>query len=386
MKSLNVLVFKFSLSLGGGETFNFILAEDLNKDGNVIKFYSNLNIFNKKIRELGCSAKKFYWGRELGAIRYAPMYFVLLPLNLIRMFILLNHNKKSNYINIVVFQSLNEKVFGTLMARRLGYKVYWVEHLAVDPWLTRNILRNNYVRLSRLVDRIIVVSNHIREELVGKIGIENNKIEVVYNGVDTSYFSSVDPVLVENEKKKLGLYKDSKIIGFHGRLHEEKGLDILIRAFSEITRRFDKAYLLLVGEGSDRPRLESLSRSLGLEGKVIFVGFKNMEILPLYINMMDIFCLPSRVRESFGISIIEAMSASKPTVASNIGGIPEIIDGEEFGYLFEVGDEKELAGYLSKLLSDEKLRLSMGAKAFQRVEDKFSRKAMIENINKVFHT
>ena len=115
--------------------------------------------------------------------------------------------------NIVIFQSLNEKVFATRIAKLLGYKVFWVEHLSVFSWLSKSPLKNKYIKRSRMVDRIMTVSDLLKNELIS-IGVDENKIETVYFGIDMDSFYPLEEKIVEAKKKEFAFYKDSKIIGY----------------------------------------------------------------------------------------------------------------------------------------------------------------------------
>jgi glycosyltransferase involved in cell wall biosynthesis len=378
----NILIFKFVLALGGGERFNFVIGKKLKEKGHSIKFYSNSKPFLRRTRAMGFISNKIYWGREVGAKRYLPQYYILLPFNLLRFFFILLFNKKKAFHNVVIFQSLNEKIFATSLAKFLGYKVFWVEHLSIRPWLVKSFFKKSYIKKSKKANKIIVVSEVVKKELITDLKIPSEKIEVVYNGVDLEEFHILDQKIIENEKKKYGFFKESKIIGFVGRLHEEKGLNVLIDAFYQLSRRFGHTYLLFVGDGPERRRLEQQVARLGLEKKVLFLGYK--EDIPLFLNMIDIFVLPSTVRESFGISLIESMACGKVVIASNIGGIPEIIKDGVDGLLFDPGNEKDLLDCLSKVLSDEKLKESLETKAFKKIKDKFSVNVMINKLTEIF--
>jgi len=380
-KKTNILVFKFSQVLGGGERFNFTFAKEFVKKGYGIRFFSNYKPFVRKLREAGVLAGKMYWGKEVGARRYLPEYYLLLPFNLIRFFLILLFSKKSKAENIVIFQSLNEKIFATRLAKFLGYKVFWVEHLSPKPWLVKNYFKNSYVKKSKLVDRIIAISQIIKKELIEDLGIREEKIKVVYSGIDLEKFYPLDEKIIEAKKKEFGFYKGSKIIGTVGRLHREKGIDVLIRAFSNLTKRFDPIYLLIIGKGPERKNLEQLTKDLGLEKKVLFLGYR--EDVSVLVNMMDIFVLPSVVRESFGIVIIEAMAAGKVVIASNLGGIPEIIKNNVNGFLIEPENEKQLSDLMSRILSDGNLKKKIEKNALRTVKEKFSKERMVKDLEKV---
>ncbi|HRY59883.1 MAG TPA: glycosyltransferase family 4 protein [Patescibacteria group bacterium] len=383
-KKPNVVIFKFSLALGGGEGFNFVIGKKLKELGYRLKFYSNYVPLLKQLRKEGIKCTKIYWGNEVGAKRYLPLYFLMLPINIIQFFFIFVINRKKDRKNIVVFQSLNEKIFATRVARLLGYKVFWIEHLSIRPWLVKSYFKKAYIKKSRYTNKIIVISKSVKDEIMEDLKIDPGKIEVIYNGVDLDRFKEFDLKIIENEKKKMGFYKESRIIGFDGRLHNEKGLDTLINSFYNLSRRFEYLYLMLAGDGPEKNRLEGLVRSLGIEKRVIFLGFKNKDEIPLFLNMLDVFVLPSKVRESFGIAIIEAMAVGKIVVASEIGGIPEIIERGVNGFLFTPGSEKELTDYLSKILSDKKLKQKIEGNALRRVKEKFSLDVMMKNLEGIF--
>jgi len=376
----NILVFKFSLVLGGGERFNLVLGQGLKNKGHRIKFFSNYKPLVKRLRESGIKSKKMYWGKEMGARRNIVEYTILWLPNKIRFFLILFFNKKYKTKNIVILQSLHEKILATSMARFLGYNVFWVEHLSIRPWLTNSRFRGSYVKKVDSVNKIIVISKLIKKELVEEFRIKDKKIEVIYHGIDLKKFYPLEERLIEAKKKEFGFYKESKIVGYVGRLHKEKGLDILIRSFSQLAKRFAPIYLLLIGEGPNRKELELLVKKLDLEKNVFFLGYR--DDVSTLVNMMDVFVLPSKVRESFGIVLIEAMAAGKITIGSNLGGIPEIINNKKNGFLFEPGDEKQLTDYISRVLSDNELRRKIEGNAIRTVREKFSEEVMIKNLER----
>jgi len=144
--------------------------------------------------------------------------------------------------------------------------VFWVEHLSIEPWLTKSYFKNSYIRISKKINGVVAVSKIVKEELID-MGIAQEKIKVIYNGVDLNDFRTLDFDLVENNKKRLGFYRESKIIGYVGRLHKEKGLDTLLDSFYQLAKRFDHLYLLIIGEGNERRGLEDRVKRMSLEKK-----------------------------------------------------------------------------------------------------------------------
>ena len=264
-KKRSILIFKFSLVIGGGERHNLILSNELKKRGWSVLVFSNFKPLLSRFKKEGIKSKKFYWGPEASARRNVIRFLISFPMNYIRFLFLLLINFRRESENVVLFQNLNEKLIATKMAKKIGYKVFWIEHLSIDPWLTKNILKGSYVHNSQYANKIITVSETIKKELIEKIGINENKVATVNNGIDLDAFRPEEKDTIEAKKKELGFYKGSKIIGFVGRLHTEKGVDTLLNAFSLVLKRFDSAYLLIIGDGPDRKKFEELSHRLGLE-------------------------------------------------------------------------------------------------------------------------
>lgn len=163
-------------------------------------------------------------------------------------------------------------------------------------------------------------------------------------------------------------------IGALAELHPTKGLDVLIRAFSRISEACPNTLLVLIGAGEDRGRLTALAHMLRIESRVHFVGHipDAARILPA----LDIFAFPSH-SEALGYALLEAGQASLPTVASNVGGIPEITTDGVDGLLVTAGDDAVLAEKLLLLAQDAELRTRLGQALHNRVLTSFSKERML---------
>ncbi len=133
-----------------------------------------------------------------------------------------------------------------------------------------------------------------------------------------------------------------------------------VEIFARVLKQKIRARLVMVGDGSERPNAEHRARCLGVYDKCSFVG-KQPKIVD-YLSATDILLLPSE-QESFGLAALEAMACEVPVVASRVGGIPEVVTDGETGFLSEVGDVEKMADDAARLLTDEKLRNEMGARA-----------------------
>ena len=184
----------------------------------------------------------------------------------------------------------------------------------------------------------------------------------------------VDPAIY----RPLPVERDAlPVIGFAGRLVPEKGIADLLEAFARLHTR---ARLEIVGNGTERTRLESQASSLGVRDRVLFRGGVAPADMPEMYNRFDILVVPSRTRpnwkEQFGRVIIEAMACEVPVVGSDSGEIPNVIG--DAGRVFPEGDVDALAARLDELLVDEALRLALGRRARQRVLERYTQASIAE--------
>jgi len=216
-------------------------------------------------------------------------------------------------------------------------------------YLSLMLVRHVYVR-------VVCNSSDLRRRLIQSGFFNEQKMEVVPNGVDTARFR-------EAERTEL---KGEPCLLYVGRLEHIKGVDVLVRSMKPVTKQLPSAVLHVVGDGSMMNALKSYVRSHGLEGNVVFHG-KVIEELPSFYKSVDICVVPSRY-EAFGTVILEAMSAGKPIVASGRGGIPELVKPFVNGVLVEP-DEAELSKALVALWKDNSLMGEMGRRNSEKTRD-----------------
>ncbi len=223
-------------------------------------------------------------------------------------------------------------------------------------------------------DRMIAVSKGVRAHLIGQ-GVAASKIEVVYNGIP-------NPPVVDRvaARREFGFDEGDLVVGTVARLTPMKGIDTLIRSFKILSNTVPNARLLLVGNGDGETEYRSLTRSLGLDQKVTFAGYRD-PVWPA-LSAMDLFAFPS-LKEAMGMSVVEAMMMGLPTVSTDVGGLPEVVTSES-GLLVPARDEKAMASALLALVNDEKLRFELGAGATRRAEEVFGAPKMIEETLAVY--
>jgi len=259
---------------------------------------------------------------------------------------------RNNQIHLVHTHLSTASILGSLAAR-----------LAHVPSVAHVHGLNN-ANCFRYSTRVIAVSKAVKEHLCAQ-GIPAHKVTVVYNGVDLSKF---DPVPSTMAKQQLGYDISKPLIGVFGRLSAEKGQISAIRAMPLILSKHPGAILLLAGRGRDEERLKSAATDMGIADKVLFPGFT--QDIRQFMSACDIVLTPSN-KEGFGISAIEAMALERPVIASSVGGLIEIVEDGETGFIVSPQKPEEIAAKVIELLDDRHLSLQMGIKGRKRVESHF---------------
>lgn len=233
----------------------------------------------------------------------------------------------------------------------------------------------------RQFDAIIAVSQAVRSSLIKNYFLSPQKVVLVYNGIAVERFQNGG--LKSVARQSLGIPETEKVLLYVGRLDREKGVGKLLSALAKIHQPIGEARLVVVGAGPDLENLQASTHELGLTDRVSFVGRISYDKVPQYYQAADIFVLPSEALEGLPMTIIEAMAAGLPVVASRIGGIPEVVENGETGFLVASGDVADLTRALIQLLKEDSLRLWMGAKASSLAAERFSQMVMAKKALRV---
>ncbi|MDD5428223.1 MAG: glycosyltransferase family 4 protein [Candidatus Omnitrophica bacterium] len=241
------------------------------------------------------------------------------------------------------------------------------------------------VRSRKMIDtwgcRVIAISDAVRRHLKEDLGVDDGRIRLIYSGVDqykfTRKYSDEDKADIMRE---LGL-KDAPVVGTIGRLSQVKGQRYLVQAMPDIIAGTGGAQCLIVGDGPEKLALENLAKALSIRDSVYFAP--SYVDTPKLLAIMDVFVFPS-VKEGLGIALLEAMAAGKACVASDIGGISDIIEDPSYGTLVPVGDIKAIAGSVTALIGDKRLLRDMGNNARRLAAEKFSLDAMRDNVIELY--
>lgn len=234
-----------------------------------------------------------------------------------------------------------------------------------------------YASVSNRADHVICVSEAIREDLT-QLGVRTG-ISVITPPIDLRESAKY----AKARENCPGEPQKDITIGIVGRLSEEKRHADLLEAFSLLLEKYSEISLLIVGEGPLRPRLEAQARHLEISHRVSFAGFQKDVFR--YLSLMDIFALPSRT-EGTPLAAMEAMAYGLPVVASRVGGIPEIVDDQVTGILFDAGNVAQLSRALAQLIEDPEKRRVFGENGKNKAYRSFSPDAFIESHYRLYLT
>lgn len=354
-KRINVLYIIWSLGLGGAERAVIDLVKGLDKQ----KFNPMVCCLNDKgvfaaelekedIKVIALGKKP---GLEIGVVKKIMSVI------------------KENNISIVHTHMWGANFWGRIAARIAKVPVIIATEQNVDIWKRpHHLFLDRY--LGFYTDRIIAVSNSVKEFYIKNAGLKPDKISVIYNSVNLKKYKP-------NKENKINFDTGNGevILGVIGRLVPQKGHRYFLLALKELLNHY-KIKGLIIGSGPLEKELKEFSQSLGLNGSVIFTGLR--KDIPELFKSIDILVLPS-LREGLPLVALEAMASGTPIVATKVGGTPEVVIDRETGILVAPKSHIALREGIVRLIKDRNLSQHIIDSAKKLVEDKFS---VIKIVNK----
>lgn len=320
---------------------------------------------SKKAENLGI---KTYFGRSMSLFGKNMLAFSK------NFFWFINFLKK-NKIHLIHFNGTGWKESSVLAAKILNIPV--ILHLR-NHYSPEEIEGNFNFKLAK---KIVIISKSMNS-IFEKHPDFYKKIVCIHNGIDINKFSPAKKTIACRFQNKSKYF----VVGFVGQISHRKGLDLLIKAAPSVISNFPQVRFLIVGAdginetGLTQSYLQDLEQS-GLSKHFEFLGKR--EDMPEIMNFIDLLVVPSR-KEPFGKVIVEAMACGKFVIASDAGGIPEIIDDQDNGLLFPNGDYNKLGQCIQTAISDDTLREQLALKGQRVARKKFSTEALINNIQNLY--
>lgn len=208
-----------------------------------------------------------------------------------------------------------------------------------------------------------------------------HKYCIIYNGIDIDAFESPNQNEMQNFIAKFGISNFYPIIGAIGRLTAEKGHKYLISAIADVKKEYPNVLFLIVGKGELEYKLKNLVKKLYLEENIKFLGA--VTDVPTVLNIVNIFVQPS-LYESQGLAIIEAMASKKPVIATDVGGVKDVVKNGETGVLIPPGDALALSKAIVSLVKDKTKANQYSEAGYKRAREIFSINNMVKNYEKLY--
>lgn len=356
--------------VGGAKTHVLSLVRQLGDHIQVKLISLRPGPFADDARDMGIDVEVVRSGNVLKDIRTITSMVFTGEYNILH-----THGAKANMIGIFVKKRTGIPVVTTV------HSDYRLDYLhSVLKMYTFGLI--NTIAL-RLVDYYISVSENFKDMLI-KRGFAADRIQPVYNGIP---FNNPIPLMPRDEfckKYHFSLEPGDIAIGILARLHPVKGHTVFLEAAAKVIREFPQTKYLLAGSGDDlKPTLEKKAEQLGIRNNVFFLGMVDEPYS--FLDIIDINVMAS-YSESFPYAILEGARMKKATVSSRVGGLEDLFDQGENGYLFTPGDSNALAEYLLTLLRDPEHRKNIGEKLFEKARDHFSLEAMTQTQLNIYQT
>ncbi len=265
-----------------------------------------------------------------------------------------------------------------IVALTHGHEVWW----AKIP-----IFRMAITKISRDVDSLTYLGDFTKEAMLPVIA-DKSKLVKIAPGIDIDHFapSAVDVKLIEKHN-----LQNRRVIVCVGRLVHRKGQDKLIEAMPLVLKQFPDAALLLVGQGPIKSMLDKLIRHHGIEHNVIFTGRIKFDDLPKYIQLGELFAMPSRDRffglevEGLGIVYLEASACGVPVIVGKSGGAPDAVLENQTGLIVDGTSKEEISAAICKLLADKDLAAQMGQRGREWVDQNWRWQIWSEKFNSLLN-
>lgn len=237
--------------------------------------------------------------------------------------------------------------------------------------------------LARISTTLVAVSPEVRDDLVRLRVAPQSKFVVIRLGIELDERVGGGEEARRATRRMLGVAQDAFVIGWVGRMTAVKRTDDVVRALRNLVDRGIEAHLLLVGDGPDREHLERYAHELGVVRRCLFVGYQ--DDVGRFYEAIDVLLLPS-ANEGTPVSVIEALAARRPAVATRVGGTSDVVRDGVDGFLVEAGDADALGERLAELATDAERRERMGAEGRERVLERYAVDRLVDDVDRLYRS
>ena len=363
-RKINVIHLVEELTIGGLEKILTTIALNLDKKKYNVSVWclKKGGFFASKLAKEGIDVKILHISTSRNPLSIYKLYKLL----------------KSHKFDIIHTHAYSAGTIGRISAFLAGIPVIISHNQNVYDYYNRYYHFVEWL-LSHITDGIICVSDIVKKFTNETQRINANKLITIHNGIDS--VCSVDEKDTSGLKKELGIPINYSVMGTIAQFSEKKGLGYLIKSASILLEHRKDINFLLVGKGALKEELKILCVNLKVEKNVIFAGERSD--IPEILSLIDIFVLPS-IREGLPLAVLEAMDCGKAIIATNVGGIPEVIKDGVSGILVSPKDPEALHSAMNELLDDRGKMEKMGYEGKKICGKNFSSKAMVDRVEELY--
>lgn len=370
----------------GGEFLTLYLITNLRRDiFHPLVVYAHDGVIVRRLKEAGIDNVQISLSSKIANIYpreislHSPFFVISFLWHLVLSGSIFKLNKilKENNIHLIYCADNISKLIGGIAGKMSGVKVVAHCHDDFKEDTLGKTMRMFYLVL---LDRILAVSDKVKKFFaVNKRGFQ--KAITVYNGIDADIFNPQN--VSDDLRNVLGLKKENIVIGSIGVIEKDKGHRYLVEAITRLKAEgITNVVCIVCGTGPMEADLKELMRARGLENEVLFLGFR--DDIPKVLKVLDILVLTSLTIESFSMAAVEAMAMEVPVIATNIGGLPEVVEDGKTGILVPPGDVNALCSAIKCLVKNPEARLKMGENGRARVLEKFTIEQNVKKTEDVF--
>jgi glycosyltransferase involved in cell wall biosynthesis len=281
-------------------------------------------------------------------------------------------------VNVIAAHLYGSAVYASLAGMISGIPVISILHGQSDVPQQARFAALKAAIVRKGSRKVVFVSDNLKTDLAGRLGLPDERCVVIPNGVDTTLFQ---PGRDRSIRDAIGLAEDAILVGSIGNIRAPKAYDVLLRAAALLTKRSSRLHFVIAGESSGKlgQSLLEMRDSLGLRDRVTFLGLR--PDVATVLQNLDVFALSSRT-EGFSIACIEAMACGVPVVATRSGGPQQILD-DQSGILVAVDSPEELADGIYRVAFTPGLGKSLAEHALRRVRERYSLDRMLSSYESI---
>jgi glycosyltransferase involved in cell wall biosynthesis len=283
-------------------------------------------------------------------------------------------------VDLIQSHLLGANVYCSLAGLMTGTPVVATFHGVVDIGEHERFKRLKFGAINAGANHIIAVSKSLRDDIIGRTSLRQDKITIIYNGIDTSMF---DRPASDTLRERFGWRADDIVIGSLGNIRPAKGYDILLQAANLLKESPHSFRFVIAGQwkGKLYDDLLALRETLDLEDRVHFLGF--IDDAPEFLSNLDLF-LSSSISEGMPLAAIQAMAAGLPLIATRCGGYEELITHGENGWLVEKGNPQAIAEAVERISGNSELCSNLGEQARKCAVETYDLNTMLEKYRQLY--